>query len=244
LRVHTSNYQIIGFASEVPLSQLVQLAAKHQLPLMDDIGSGCLIDFRKYGLPEEPMVQESIKAGADVVTFSGDKILGGPQCGIIIGKKFDVDLIRKNPLTRALRCGKLTFTALEATLKLYLDEETLPEKHPVLKMLTTPIKELKNRARAFQRHFQDSLRKVCELAVIDGFSQMGSGSLPAKNIPSVLIALKPINMSADELAKKLRTQKPSVFTRIEADLVLLDFRTIAPDEVKLVEEAVLRIFEL
>jgi L-seryl-tRNA(Ser) seleniumtransferase len=243
LRVHTSNYQIVGFTSDVPLKNLVLLGHDHNLPVVDDIGSGCLIDFRKYGLPPEPMVQDSIKAGADIVTFSGDKILGGPQSGIIIGKKKYIDLIKKNPLTRALRCDKLTYAALEATLKLYLDEEHLQERHPVLRLLTIPTKRLANRARTFRRHLKDVLENNCEIKTIDGFSQLGSGSLPAQYIPTKLISLKPQTTSADSLAARLRENEPPIFARIADDEVLLDLRTIREDEVKIVEKTIKNIFE-
>jgi L-seryl-tRNA(Ser) seleniumtransferase len=242
LRVHTSNYQIVGFTSEVPLKELVALGQQHHLPVVDDIGSGCLIDFQKYGLPPEPMVQDSIKAGADIVTFSGDKILGGPQSGIIIGKKKYIDPIKKNPLTRALRCDKLTYAALEATLKLYLDEEHLAERHPVLKLLTIPTKKLANRCRTFQRHLKEALAGKCEVKISDGFSQLGSGSLPAQYLPTKLVALKPLTISADSLATKLRENEPPIFARIADDEVLLDFRTIREDEAKAIEDAVATIF--
>ena len=212
------------------------------MPVVDNIGSGCLINFEKYGLPPEPMVQDSISAGADIVTFSGDKILGGPQCGIIIGKKKFIDPIKKNPLTRALRCDKLTYAALEATLKLYLDEEHLHERHPVLKLLTIPAKRLASRARTFRRHLKDILENKCEINAVDGFSQLGSGSLPAQYIPTKLIALKPQTMSAESLAAKLRINEPPIFARFDDGEVLLDLRTIREDETKVVEAAIKGIF--
>ncbi len=244
LRVHTINYQIVGFTSEVPLKVLVELGQKHNLPVVDNIGSGCLVDFQKYELPPEPMVQDSIKAGADIVTFSGDKILGGPQSGIIIGKKKYIDPIKKNPLTRALRCDKLTYAALEATLKLYLDEEHLQERHPVLRLLTIPTKRLANRARTFRRHLKDIVEGKCEIKAIDGFSQLGSGSLPAQYIPTKLISLKSQTMSAESLAAKLRDNEPPIFARIDDDEVLLDLRTIRDDETKVIEGAIKSIFSI
>jgi len=243
MRVHTSNYQIIGFSEEVSLKDLVELGNEYNLPVVDDIGSGCLIDFKKDGLPEEPMVQDSIKAGIDVVTFSGDKILSGPQCGIILGKKKYIDLMKKNPLARALRCDKYTYAALEATLKLYLDEESLAEQHPVLLMLTLPIRSLANRANTFKRHLQDPLQKKCDITVINGYSQLGSGSLPAKNIATKLAALKSKKISAEVLGNKLRENTPSIFTRIENNALLLDFRTLRKDEIRTVEQAILSIFK-
>jgi len=242
LRVHTSNYQIVGFTTDVSIKKLVELAAKRDIPVVDDIGSGNLIDFQKYELPPEPMVQDSIKAGADVVTFSGDKILGGPQSGIIIGKKKYIDPIKKNPLARALRCDKLTYAALEATLKLYLDEENLQEKHPVLKLLTLPVTRLANRARTFRRHVKDVPEGNCEIKVENGYSQLGSGSLPAQYIPTKVISLKPQHISAEVLAGKLRENEPPIFTRIADDAVLLDLRTIREDETKVVEKAIKEIF--
>jgi len=238
LRVHTSNYQIVGFTSEVSVQKLVELGEKFKIPVIDDIGSGCLIDFQKYDLPPEPMVQDSINAGADIVTFSGDKILGGPQCGIIIGKKKYIDPIKKNPLTRALRCDKLTYAALEATLKLYLDEENLKEKHPVLRLLTMPVKRLNSRSRTFKRHLKNDLEGRCEIRTENGYSQLGSGSLPAQYIPTKVIALKPLHISAEELAAKLRENDPPIFTRIADDEVLLDLRTIGEDETRTVEQAI------
>ena len=224
------------------MSRLVELGKRTNIPVFDDVGSGCLIDFKKYGLPAEPMVQDSVKTGADLVAFSGDKILSGPQCGIIIGKKKYIDPIKKNPLTRALRCGKLTYAALEATLKMYLDEETLLEKHPVLKALTTPTKRLANRARTFKRHVKDVLEGKCEIRTDNGYSQLGSGSLPAQYLATKVISLKPIQMSAELLAAKLRDNDPPIFTRIAEDEVLLDLRTIREDETKVVEKAIQEIF--
>lgn len=244
LRVHTSNYQIVGFSSEVPLKELVALGHEHNLLVADDIGSGCLIDFPKYGLPPEPKVQDSVKANVDVVTFSGDKILGGPQSGIIIGKKKYLDWLKKNPLTRALRCDKLTYAALEATLKLYLDEEHLSERHPVLRVLTLPVKKLASRARTFRRHLKDRLEGRCDIKINDGYSQLGSGSLPAQYIHSKVISLKPRTMTAESLALKLREFDPPIFSRIANDEVLLDFRTMRDNETKVVEEAIKGIFEV
>ena len=188
------------------------------------------------------MVQESVRTGSDIITFSGDKILSGPQCGIIIGRKKYIDSIKKNPLTRALRCDKLTYAALEATLKLYLDMETLPEKHPVLKMLMRPLKKLANQARTIKRHLKPGLEGKCDIEVVDGHSQMGSGSLPAQNIPTKLISLKPKTMSAEELGDRLRAYEPPIFTRIFKDELLMDIRTIGKDEIKTVEEAIGVIF--
>lgn len=239
---HTSNYRIMGFTKQVELKQLKELCTRHELPLVEDIGSGCLIDFTKYGLPPEPMVQHSIKEGADIVTFSGDKILGGPQAGIIIGKKEYIDKIKKNPLTRALRTDKMTFAVLEATLKLFLNEKALLEKHPVIHLLTLPMNLLQARARRFIRKIQPEIGKECEIKLITGESEMGSGSFPARNIPTKLVYLKPKKISPDEFAYRLRKSDPAVFSRIADDGVLLDFRTIHPDEIKDLAVVILKIF--
>ena len=187
-------------------------------------------------------MQDSIKAGADIVTFSGDKILSGPQCGVIIGKKKYIDAIKHNPLARALRCDKLTYAALEATLKLYLDEDSLQDRHPVLQLLTVPEKTMTSRSRTFKRHLKKDLEGRCEIRTESGYSQLGSGSLPAQYIPTKVIALKPIHISAEECAAKLRENDPPIFTRNADNEVLLDLRTIQGNEKKTIEQAIRTIF--
>ncbi len=238
--VHHSNYRIIGFTGEVPIDKIRPIADKHDIPIVDDIGSGCLIDFTKYGLPPEPIVQDSLKAGADVVTFSGDKILGGPQSGIIVGKKRYIDKIKKNPMCRAMRNDKMTYAVLEATLKLYLDQETLLEKHPVLHLLTMSEKTIAGRAGRFVRKIRPLIKDYCDIEVIKGESQMGSGSLPGRYIPTRLAAIKCKKMSTDELGTKLRLSDPAVFPRIENDTVLLDFRTVHPNELQALTDVVVK----
>ncbi|MFC1732562.1 L-seryl-tRNA(Sec) selenium transferase, partial [candidate division KSB1 bacterium] len=230
--VHPSNYRIIGFSGQVPLEKLAPLAKKHDIPLVEDIGSGCLIDLTKYGLPPEPKVQDSLKAGADVVTFSGDKMLGGPQCGIIVGRKKQIDAIKKNPLCRALRNDKMTYAVLEATLKLFLDERTLRETHPVIKMLTIPVQTLARRAGNFARAVKKEAGDICVIKVVTSESQMGSGSLPAELIPTKAVSIMCEAIPAEHFATRLRLSETPVFARIEHDQVLLDFRTVRPDEVK------------
>ncbi|MFC1557499.1 L-seryl-tRNA(Sec) selenium transferase [candidate division KSB1 bacterium] len=230
--VHPSNYRIIGFSGQVPLEKLAPLAKKHDIPLVEDIGSGCLIDLTKYGLPPEPKVQDSLKAGADVVTFSGDKMLGGPQCGIIVGRKKQIDAIKKNPLCRALRNDKMTYAVLEATLKLFLDERTLRETHPVIKMLTIPVQTLARRAGNFARAVKKEAGDICVIKVVTSESQMGSGSLPAELIPTKAVSIICEAIPAEHFATRLRLSETPVFARIEHDQVLLDFRTVRPDEVK------------
>ena len=241
--VHHSNYRISGFTGEVSVSELRPFCDENNLPLVEDIGSGCLIDLTEYGLPPEPMVQDSIRAGADVVTFSGDKMLGGPQCGIIVGKKHYIDRIKKNPWVRAMRCDKLTYSVLEATLKLYLDRKTLPEKLPVLRMLTVPLPTLSARASRFVRALKLAVRDKCEIAVVNGTSEMGSGSLPDRYFPTKLVSIRCKTMTAEEFAYKLRVNDPPVFTRISENRVLFDFRTIHPREFRMLTGTVIKVLK-
>jgi len=238
--VHPSNYRIIGFTGHVPIEELKPLAQKHDIPIVEDIGSGCLIDFGKYGLPPEPMVQDSLKSGADVVTFSGDKILGGPQCGLIVGKKVYIDKIKKNPLCRALRNDKMTYSVLEATLKLFVDERTLLEKHPVMRMLTIPAATLTRRARRFARLVRPEIGDLGDVKIINSESQMGSGSLPGRFIPTKAAAVMPRSKTAEKLAHELRMGDPPVFPRLEDDRVLLDFRTVHANEISMLADAVIQ----
>ena len=163
LKVHTSNFRVMGFTSDVPLQDLVQLGKEHHLPVINDLGSGCLVDLAQYGLEKEPTVREAIQTGVDVVTFSGDKLLGGPQAGIILGKNNILDLIKTNPLTRALRIDKLTLAALESTLFLYLDEKRAMEEIPTLKMLTLDLSKLKKRGRRLLKRLQGMSMKGIQI---------------------------------------------------------------------------------
>ena len=231
LKVHTSNFRVLGFTSDVPLQELVQMGKEHHLPVMEDLGSGCLVDLTKYGLDKEPTVQEVMRTGVDVVTFSGDKLLGGPQAGIILGKKEALDLIRANPLTRALRIDKLTLAALESTLLLYLDEKRAMEEIPTLRMLTV------NRDRLGRR----GKRLLKQLAGIDGIeavlkedvSRVGGGSLPLQELPTVVIAIKPHFLSLNDLEENLRKVDPPIISRIRKDEVILDMRTVFDEEIPL-----------
>lgn len=238
LKVHTSNYRIIGFVSDVPLEQLVQLGHQHQLPVMHDLGSGMLFDLSRYGLPKEPVVSESIRLGADIVTFSGDKLLGGPQAGILVGKKKYIDAIKKNQLARALRCGKLTFAALEATLRLFLDKEKLLAHHPVLKFLLRTEAELEQQA----IHLRDELQQIIgdrgEAIVEKGWSEVGGGSLATESLPTRLVLLQLNQHAPDVLARKLRLSDPPIIPRIINDRVALDQRTIRSDEIEFIVRAV------
>jgi len=243
MRVHQSNYRIIGFAEEPPLEELVGLARKHNLPLIDDLGSGALVDLREFGLAPEPLVQHSIKAGVEVACFSGDKLIGGPQAGIIVGRAPTIEKIRKNPLARALRVDKLTIAAMEATLRLFLNRERLAQDHPTYRMLCLTPKELHRRAGRVARRLRAAASAAADIQVLDDFSQAGSGSLPTQMIPTRILAVKPKALSSEGLAKALRHNSPPIFTRIHNDAVCLDFRTIRPEEDRLVQEALLRLLK-
>jgi len=238
LRVHQSNYRIIGFTKEVPLNELVELGKKNNIPVIDDLGSGALVDFSNYGLPKEPMVQESMTAGADVVCFSGDKLIGGPQCGIIIGKKQYIEKIKKNPLTRALRCDKLTNAVLEATLQVFLlKEEDLFLNHSTLGILLKPLDEIKrhanNCARALKKVYTDQLEVSVESAV----SEIGGGSLSTEQLPTYVVAVRSKTIPMQDLARALRQCVKPVFGRVAENALLLDFRTVLKGEEKVILEA-------
>jgi len=242
LRVHHSNYRIVGFAEEPEIEPLAELGKTRGIPVIDDIGSGAFVDLSAYGLESEPLVRRSIRAGVDCVCFSGDKLIGGPQSGIIVGRQEWIQRIKKNPLSRAFRCGKLTLAALEATLKLFLMPEKLEERHPLYRMLSIRTDALERRARRVAGRLRKSLPTGIRIAVEEGESQVGSGTVPVDTIPSRLLALRSASDSPDELARRLRRQTPAVFTRIHDDAVLFDFRTIRPEEDRVIVEAVTRLF--
>ncbi len=240
LRVHQSNYRISGFTKQVPLDELVMLGKKYNLPVIDDLGSGALIDFSKYNLPREPLVQESIKTGADIICFSGDKLIGGPQCGIIVGKKEYIEKLKKNPLNRALRCDKLTSAVLEATLQLFLrKEEKILKNHSVISLLLKPIEEIKKQARWCAKKLRD-LPDV-KVEVRWSVSEIGGGSLSTEQLPTYVLMIKPEKFSVENLAKRLRLCNPPIFGRIEDDSYLLDFRTIFKGEEKIIVDTLLKI---
>lgn len=240
LKVHTSNYRLIGFTQEVAGRDLAALAHEHGLLAIEDLGSGVLIDLQRYGLVYEPTVQESVAAGMDVVTFSGDKLLGGPQAGIIVGRKECIAKLRQHPLTRAVRIDKLTLAGLEATLRLYRDEEAAVRAIPTLRMLTTPVEDLEERAHRLVAQVQPVVGQAAQLRVVPCLGQVGGGSLPGYDINSVAVAVLPQAISPDELEQRLRLGQPAIFVRIYRDQVLLDLRTIQPEELSTVGEALCR----
>jgi L-seryl-tRNA(Ser) seleniumtransferase len=230
LKVHTSNYRIVGFTESVASVELVALAGKHGLPVLEDLGSGMLLDLTPFGLPKEPTVAEAVAAGIDVVTFSGDKLLGGPQAGLIVGKRAAIETIRRHPLMRALRCDKMTLTALEATLRHYLDPAEALREIPLLRMLAATPAELKSRCRRLQRLLTPVLNGLAELSIVPEPATVGGGALPTTELPGHALALKPHAISINELAERLRHRPLPVIGRIRDDLLLFNPRTLFPEE--------------
>jgi L-seryl-tRNA(Ser) seleniumtransferase len=231
LKVHRSNFDIVGFTKEVSLEELVNLGKKFGLPVMKDLGSGCFVDFSKYGLKKEPTVQEVLKTGVDIVTFSGDKLLGGPQAGIILGKKEFIEKIRKNPLNRALRIDKMTLAGLEATLRLYRDENLAIEYIPVLKMILATKEELKKKAKNLLRKLKDLNLKDFNFKVVETINRTGGGALPTLDLVSYAVAVES-PFSPQVLQKRLRENKPPIITRIEEDRLLVDVRCLFDEDFK------------
>jgi L-seryl-tRNA(Ser) seleniumtransferase len=226
LKVHTSNYKVVGFTAEVTLEQLVAIGKKHNVPVMEDLGSGALIDLGKYGLPKEPIVGERIQAGADVVTFSGDKILGGPQAGLMVGKKNLVARMNKNPLQRALRCGKLTLAALEATLRRYRQSPDIVQEIPTLRAFTRPLDEMRELGEHLIPRLQAALGPGFSIQMQESTAQIGSGALPTEELPTIVITIEHQNLGATVVAQKFRAADPPIIGRINDDRFLLDLRMI------------------
>jgi L-seryl-tRNA(Ser) seleniumtransferase len=241
LKVHTSNFGIVGFTRSVSLEELVAVGKEHGLPVMEDLGSGTFVDFSRYGLLKEPTVQESVAAGADIVTFSGDKLLGGPQAGVIAGKRSFIEKIKKNPLNRALRIDKLTLAALEGTLRAYRDETSALERIPTLRMLTCPLDEISRKAEDMKSMLEAAAEGSLRAELVDAPSRVGGGALPLLELPSKCVALRIPQMSAKALETRLRSSRPPIIVRIEEDRILMDMRTVLPDEMDCIREAVLRI---
>jgi L-seryl-tRNA(Ser) seleniumtransferase len=231
LKVHTSNYRVVGFVADVGLAELVAIGKNHAVPVMEDLGSGALVDLSQYGLPKEPVVAERISLGADIVTFSGDKVLGGPQAGLIVGTSTCVNQLSRNPLHRALRCGKLTIAALEATLRLYRESATLAEDLPTLRMFTRPLAEMEAMGKRVMPALGEALGPGFRLSLQDSTSQVGSGALPTEEIPTKAIAVEHDGLGANHVADRFRRARPPIIGRIRDDRFLLDLRTIFdPDD--------------
>ncbi|MDO3380101.1 L-seryl-tRNA(Sec) selenium transferase [Geoalkalibacter halelectricus] len=230
LKVHTSNYRILGFSAEVSGAELVQLGRRHGIIVMEDLGSGMLFDLSEYGLPREPTVAEAVAAGIDIVTFSGDKLLGGPQAGILLGRRDLIEKIRKHPMARALRMDKLTLAALEATLRLYLDRARALREVPVLAMLAADPEELRLRTENFATRARQALNSRATLSVVSTPATVGGGALPLTELAGFALALTTDAVSVDQLAARLRRQSPPVVGRIADNQLLLNLRTVAPEE--------------
>jgi len=238
LKVHRSNFRILGFTSEVSLKEIVELGKQHHLPVVNDLGSGCFIDLSQYGLEKEPTVQESISSGVDIVTFSGDKLLGGPQAGIILGKKNFIEPMKVNPLTRALRIDKLTLSGLESTLLLYLDEKRAVNEIPVLRMLCLDQKRLKQRAKRLFKRLSEGIEKYAKINLKEDFSQVGGGALPLQELKTIVVSIKPLIFSVNKLEENLRKGDPPIIARISKDELILDMRTIFDDDIPLLASGI------
>jgi L-seryl-tRNA(Ser) seleniumtransferase len=231
LKVHPSNYRVLGFTESVSTAELAELGRSRGIPVLEDLGSGCFLDLRPWGLPREPTVPETVAAGADVVTFSGDKLLGGPQAGIVVGRRALVERLRQNPLNRALRIDKLTLAALEATLRAYEDPATAPREIPTLRMLSQTASVVRRRAGRVLRRVPAAARTALGLTIVADRSEVGGGALPLAALPTAALALGAPRHPAVGLDARLRAGRPAVIGRIAADRLLLDCRTVMDDEV-------------
>ncbi|KMY66761.1 selenocysteine synthase [Desulfocarbo indianensis] len=241
LKVHTSNFAVVGFHTEVTLPELRQLADRYHLPVMEDLGSGTLVDFSQYGLAKEPTVQEAVAAGTDLVTFSGDKLMGGPQAGIILGKRELVEAVRQNPVNRAMRIDKLTLAALEATLEIYREPEKALKLIPTLRMIATPYEELRKKAAAMLRRLRGLGLKRLQAATREGASRVGGGALPLAAPRTRLLELAVDGLSPTRLEQALRANDPPIICRLEDGRLLMDVRTMLPGDEKIIAAALSRL---
>jgi L-seryl-tRNA(Ser) seleniumtransferase len=237
MRIHTSNYRITGFTESPAFAELVALGKMHGVPVIDDVGSGALFDFGRLGLSGEPSPWDSIAAGADLTLFSGDKLLGGPQAGIIAGRKEWIQKIEKDPLMRAFRLDKMTLAALEATLRLYLNEELALREVPVLWMLSASPDELRRRAESLAERLRAALGLTARAR--EDSAYVGGGSLPDRALPTWVVEVVAAGVSDEELARRLRTGEPAVMGRLQGGKLLLDVRTVfVEQEAGLVKAAI------
>ncbi len=245
MKVHRSNYRISGFTSQVELINLVQLGKRFQLPVVHDIGSGALIDLSSYGLEKEPVAGESIKSGADLVLFSGDKLLGGPQAGVIIGRGDLVERLRANQLYRAFRPGKLTLSALEATLKLFLHPDKLSDRLPLLHLLTKRSADIEREAERLAAGLKGVIGRKGEVEILQEVAEVGGGSLAGEELPTICVGVRVEGLPAWELAQRLRLSHPPIIPRVKGEKILLDLRTLEEiEEVIEVFKTVIRALKL
>jgi len=239
LLAHSSNYRIRGFVHEADTAELAALCEKRDIPLIHDLGGGVLLDLGAWGLPHEPVVAESVRAGCGVVTFSGDKILGGPQAGLLVGREDLIQKMRRNPVMRALRPDKFTLAWLEESLKIYLSPSDLLGHHPVLGRLAETAEMARQRAlKLWQELRAASLPNTVQIEVVDSFAQLGSGALPLEEFPSAAIRLKSDNRAASLLARKLRLGDPPVVDYLRKDWVYLDLKAVADDDLSVLGKAI------
>jgi len=241
LKVHSSNFRMVGFTEETSLDDLVALGKKYSLPVMYDVGSGCFLDLAEYGLPGEPVVRDVAACGVDVLTFSGDKMLGGAQAGIIVGRRDLLGKIQKNPLNRALRIDKLTLAALEATLRVYLNPKEAVSRLRILKAMTEPLSDVTRRARKLLGMLKRVLPPSFSLALRPGVSMTGGGALPGLEIPTMMLGVRVAGLSAGRLEERLRRLDVPIIARVANDELLLDLRTIVEDELKMIRDGLLSL---
>lgn len=244
LKVHTSNYRIMGFTSDVDSKELYTLKKKYNLPLIEDLGSGVLIDLQKYGMEHEPTVQDSLGKGVDVVTFSGDKLLGGPQVGIIVGKKEYIERMKRNPLTRAFRVDKLVISALETVLSYYIDEKEAVSKLPTLSMLTVTSEELGKKAKKLLKVIKEIGLDELNIGIKDSVSQVGGGSLPMTELPTKVLSVDSKLFSTGRMEETLRKGDIPIITRVYKDKLLFDLRTIKEDEFGLIAKEIEKMYKI
>lgn len=243
LRVHPSNYRIIGFTERPSARQIADLARNAGVPSFEDLGSGCLIDLSPYGVKGEPVVAESLKAGISVVSFSGDKMLGGPQAGVIAGSREIVDRVRNNPLMRALRVDKMTYAAIEATLRLYDQGDALSEV-PVIRAIAATCEQIRARATKFRESVIQLTNGRIRASLEEGGSVIGGGSAPEVSLPTVLVALESGAMSPVSIEERLRGYRVPIITRTERDRVMIDLRTVAEDDERIMLDAIVALAQL
>ena len=237
MQIHTSNYRVSGFTKSVPLTDLVALGQKHSVKVIDDVGSGALLDFARFGFQGEPLARDSIATGADLVLFSGDKLLGGPQAGILAGRKEWIQRIEKDPLMRAFRLDKMTLAALETTLRLYLNPDKALAEVPVLRMLGTPPAELCRRAEQLAERIA-RVPGIAQAVAAEDVAYVGGGSLPDQTLKTWVVQVAAASISDAELAQRLRTGAPAVMSRVRDGKVLFDVRTVLPTEEPALVEAI------
>jgi L-seryl-tRNA(Ser) seleniumtransferase len=225
LKVHKSNFKIIGFTGEVSIEDLINLGIRHQIPVMFDLGSGCLIDLKPFGIYTEPVVKDIVKTGVDITTFSGDKLLGGPQGGVIVGKRQYIEKIQKNPMTRAMRIDKLTLSGFEATLMEYIDEEKAIKNIPTLKLLLQKPEEIMDRANRIAERLKKEIEDVYIDVMVDS-SRAGGGALPEVDLPTYVVSIKSDKVPVNEFEERLRRCNPPIIARIKEDSLIIDARTL------------------